>query len=380
LTNGDAVVAGGSGNPSGVLFSNIVSGPGGFIVGGTRTSFTNYFATNNTYTGNTTVKIGTLALVGNGSIQNTANIAINNGAIFDVSQVVSSPYSIASGQTLKNLNAAGAGNVNGALTLSSGALLGANYTNGTPSLNINGGALALNDNATTVTVAGTALPEGSYKIISKGAGGSVAGSVSGSSVTINGSGAAHSGALSINSGELFLNVGHAPVVANIVTNSVNSGLTLKIAITSLSNSAAWSDADNDAITLSSVDATSANSVSVTKDSNFIYYNAPVTAEDHFNYVISDGTLTANGTVYVEAVASGNQTYNITGSVVNNDNSITLNGASIPGRTNIVQRTTSLTPPINWVPVGTNVVGTNGLWQFTDPPTPPNPSYYRAVTQ
>src|SRR5581483_8011360 len=93
LTNGDAVVAGGSGNPSGVLFSNVISGPGGFIVGGTRTSFTNYFTTNNTYTGNTTVRIGTLALVGNGSISNNASIAVNGGAIFDVSQVASSPYS-----------------------------------------------------------------------------------------------------------------------------------------------------------------------------------------------------------------------------------------------------------------------------------------------
>src|SRR6185312_1369909 len=104
LTNGDAVVAG-AGSKSGLLFSNVVSGPGGFIVGGTSTGFTNYFTANNTYTGNTTIRIGTLALVGGGSITTTPNIAINSGAIFDITGVSSSPYSIVSGQTLKSLNA-----------------------------------------------------------------------------------------------------------------------------------------------------------------------------------------------------------------------------------------------------------------------------------
>lgn len=215
LTNGDTVVAGGSGNPCGILFSNIVGGPGGFIVGGTRVNFTNYFATNNTYTGNTTIKIGTLALVGNGSISFSPNIIINSNAIFDVSAVLNTPYPIITGQTLQNLNVGAAGTIVGGLTVNSGAALALNYTNGLPALTITGGALTLNDNAVTVTVSGTALSGGSYKLISAGAGGSVVGSVASSSVTVNGAGAAGSTLLSISANELYLVVKSTPSFSSL---------------------------------------------------------------------------------------------------------------------------------------------------------------------
>src|SRR6202012_654515 len=90
------------------------------------------------------------------------------------------------------------------------------------------------------------------------------------------------------------------VVSRIVTNSVAMGTTWKIAISDLSSQAGWNNGGSSPISLSSVGPTSNLGNSVTKDSNFVYYNAPVNAEDFFSYTIADGSSTANGTVYLEA--------------------------------------------------------------------------------
>jgi len=62
----------------------------------------------NTYTGNTTISNGTLALSGSGAIGNSANIKVNAGATLDVSAVA--PYDIGASQTI-----AGNGSVNGSM-------------------------------------------------------------------------------------------------------------------------------------------------------------------------------------------------------------------------------------------------------------------------
>lgn len=67
--------------------------------------------------------------------------------------------------------------------------------------------LTMNSNAVTVTVSGTQLPGGSYKLVSAGVGGSVTGNVTDSVVTVNGAGAVASARLQIVNGELYLNVG-----------------------------------------------------------------------------------------------------------------------------------------------------------------------------
>jgi hypothetical protein len=69
---------------------------------------------------------------------------------------------------------------------------------------------------------------------------------------------------------------------------------------------------------------------------------------------------------------------MTGIAVNSDGSVTLSGASVPG-TNVVERTDSLTPPVVWTPIYTNVVDQTGIWQWTDP-TPTTPAFYRSQTQ
>src|SRR6202044_3979366 len=67
----------------------------------------------------------------------------------------------------------------------------------------------MNNNAVTVTNLGSALPVGSYKLISAGTAGSVAGSVASSTVTVVGGGVAagQPTSLSISGGALYLVVG-----------------------------------------------------------------------------------------------------------------------------------------------------------------------------
>lgn len=64
---------------------------------------------------------------------------------------------------------------------------------------------------------------------------------------------------------------------------------------------------------------------------------------------------------------------------NGDGSVTLNGLGVPNGTNVVERTSDLTPPIGWTPIVTNAVDAAGHWQITDP-APGNPAFYRSATQ
>lgn len=78
-----------------------------------------------------------------------------------------------------------------------------NY-NGTPTLLVSNGTFTLNNNSVTVTVLGSALSAGSYKLVSTTTGGTVGGSVSGSTLIVNGAGAVASANLQISGGELYL--------------------------------------------------------------------------------------------------------------------------------------------------------------------------------
>ena len=348
--------------------NGIVSSPGG-PCGLTKIGANTFVLTAvNTYGGNTLISAGILSLGGSGSIANSTNINIGSGATLDVSSLAA-PFTLGSSQTLM---AGGAtGTVNGNLNLSAG-LLAFNYANGTPTLTVTSGIMTLNDNAVTVTVSGSALPPGNYKLISAGTGGSVSGSVSGSVVTINGAGATASSRLKIISGELYLVVDHSPV-AQPMTVTRTAGLALKVALSGVATN--WSDVDGDTVTWSGINLVTTNGVSLTINSTWIFYTNNANVADQISYVISDGQGgTAAGLINVvmNPFVTGQSA-----AVTVGGGAATINFAGIPGYSYGVSRSTNLT---DWVTIVTTNAPASGVFNyldnFGDLGSVPSAAYYR----
>jgi hypothetical protein len=305
------------------------------------------------------ISSGILQLQGNGSISNSSSIVLNNGTEFDVS-ALSTAFTLNNGQVLSNLTSTGV--LNGNASTASGAI-GLTYSSGTPSVAVANGTLSLSASTTfNVNNTGSALASGAYKLISTNAGGLVSGTLPPVTVGGAGIGPGQHASLSIAASELYLVVtNHAPVIASIVTNTVYSGVTYKIAIGDLKTAAGWSDPDGDTVTLSSVGPTSFNGTNVTSDANYIYYNGAANGEDHFTYTVTDGSLTASGTVYSEAVATAAPS--ISNPTTDGSGHPTFGGSGIPGYTYGIESATSLSGP--WANAGTVTAASNGSWSFTD---------------
>lgn len=186
----------------------------------------------NTYTGNTTVNTGTLALNGSASVAASAAIIIAGGAALDVSGL-SAIFALGSSQTLGNSTSTAV--INGSLNADAGALA-LTYAWQTPSLIVTNGTLTLfPDTRITVNNTGGILGAGNYTLIANTATGN-AGTVAGtapSSVTVTGNGIQPdaNASLRISDGTLQLVVsGGTPPQAQITKMSLN-GATLTLAAT-----------------------------------------------------------------------------------------------------------------------------------------------------
>ena len=281
-----------------ITLSAAFSGMGNLTLAGLGTVA---MAAANTYTGNTAINQGTLALIGTGGIPNSPQIILASGATLDTSGLAST-FTLNPNQTLTNSTwtATLKGDINaGPGTVS---LL---YTSGIPAFTVTGGALALATNTVfNVNNTGAALTPGSYELISAGTGGVVSGAGL-PAVTVGGGGVASGQYVSLNvsGGELYLVVTNdrPPAIARSVTSNVMLGSTWQMAITDLESLAGWSDPDGDSVSFSSVGPVSADGTSVTSDGTFIYYNGPLASNDYFQYTITDGKLTTSGLVYLKAI-------------------------------------------------------------------------------
>jgi beta-galactosidase len=287
-----------------ITLSAVFSGMGSLTLAGPGTVA---MAAANTYTGNTTINQGTLALIGTGGIPNSPKIIVASGATLDASRE-SSTFTMSSNQTLTNSSwtAALNGNINtGPGTVS---LL---YTSDIPAFTVTGGALALATNTVfSINNTGSTLNPGSYKLISAGA----AGVVSGAGlppVTVGGGGVVSGQYVSLNvpGSGLYLVVTNdrPPTIARSITNTLSLGSTWQIAITNLASLAGWSDPDGDTVRLYSVGPLSANGASMTSDAAYIYYNGTLASNDYFQYSITDGKLTTSALVYLNTIALINTT-------------------------------------------------------------------------
>jgi len=86
---------------SSLAFSNVISGPGNLNKSGGGSYL--YLSATNTYTGNTFVTAGWIALVGNGSIAGSSNIVLDYTKV-DATFRTDKTFNLASGQTLSGTN------------------------------------------------------------------------------------------------------------------------------------------------------------------------------------------------------------------------------------------------------------------------------------
>jgi fibronectin-binding autotransporter adhesin len=146
----------------------VVSDTAGLTVAGAGTLL---LTAANTYTGNTTVSGGTLALGGGGSIASSPLISIAAGATFDVS---SAGWSGSGSQALAPAGTSGTGTVNAggqSVTLNSGDALSFQAIGGSSpamgQINVAGasGSLNLNNNTVTINVSGSKLGAGTNTLV-----------------------------------------------------------------------------------------------------------------------------------------------------------------------------------------------------------------------
>lgn len=180
----------------------------------------------NTYSGNTIVSGGTLALSGVASIA-SPRIIVSGGTTLDVSKL-SAAFVLGSAQTLSNNTSTA--------TISGNANLGAGtisltYGPGTPSFTVNNGTVSLSSGTVlNINNTGSALGVGTYTLISTNVNGIVAGTVP-SSYTVSGGGvqAAYRSSLVIsgsNTLDLVVSSGVNTTPTNIVFSVNGDELTL----------------------------------------------------------------------------------------------------------------------------------------------------------
>ena len=100
-----------------IIFSNVISGTGGFYLDNYGGNPPLIFAAANTYQGITDIRSGmVLSLIGNGSISGSTNVSLAASATLDASGRADHTLTLATGQTLQ-----GSGIVNGSLTVGTGA-------------------------------------------------------------------------------------------------------------------------------------------------------------------------------------------------------------------------------------------------------------------
>ncbi len=170
--------------------------------------------------------------------------------------------------------------------------------------------------------------------------------------------------------------------------SISRGLNtqLRIAMTDLVSAGTVSDANFDSLTFTGVTTPSGHGATVQNNASFVLYSlAPGSnpASDTFNYIISDGSLTATGTVTVTITAdTGAQTLNFVSYGIQ---PITLHPtmtfAGVQGFNYAIQSAAMVTG--HWTTQTTLTAdATTGLISFTDTSVavPPTTVYYRAINQ
>jgi hypothetical protein len=154
---------------------------------------------------------------------------------------------------------------------------------------------------------------------------------------------------------------HPPVAAPAFYSRL-AGSPLDIPVANLATN--WSDPDGDTISLAAI-GISTNGVTVTNDAGTLIYFDTNNVNDQFFCTITDGFGGTNFQTVNIAIVLTNLIPDITGVAGSPGGGITLSFSGTPGFNYVLEATTNLVSPDDWVPLTTNMPDTNGLWQFTD---------------
>ncbi len=154
-----------------------------------------------------------------------------------------------------------------------------------------------------------------------------------------------------------------PPVATPAFYTRAAGFPLYIELADLATN--WMDVDGDVISLVAI-GVSTNGVTITNNDGMLDYFNSSSVPDQFICTLSDGWGGTNfQTVSIAVVAPVNSTPAILGVVGGTNGSFTLSLGGAPGLTYILESTAAFGSSGNWVPLATNTVGANGVWEFTD---------------
>ena len=313
----------------------------------------------NTYSGNTTINAGTLALSSSGSIANSPSIIVAGGATFDVSGLSSPPFALGASQTLANT---GAGTANLLGNISTGP--GNNsltYSSGTPAFTTAGTLTLAAGTTLMINNPGAQLGHGSHKLIAKTASGSVTGSLPTSYAVTNG-GTAAPNYLWLSGGELYLAVNNAPAARNVTVSVPQAGVV--VIPFDLGKYKLATDTDSDPLTITSVSATLGNVV--TDGSSISYTNTSgiVGSSATINFTVADNYGGTNsGTVSVLLTSATGA--NLVSATVSGDHFAYLTYAGIPGTNYALDHATSISPESVWSQVTNKTAAPDGMLRFTN---------------
>jgi uncharacterized delta-60 repeat protein len=165
---------------------------------------------------------------------------------------------------------------------------------------------------------------------------------------------------SVTSSVALVNVGYVPVVVQqpfSLTNIVGGTMNLSCIVTgSAPILLQWTFNDNPLTDATNVTLNLTN----LQPGNVGFY--ALTATNLFG-----GTVSSNATLVIQpvlAIATGPSPR------------LNVNFKGFPGSSYILQAATNLTPPIQWLPVLTNVADSNGVWQFMDTNLDSSQKFYR----
>ena len=306
----------------------------------------------NDFTTNTAISTGTLALSGSATISGTPVIDVSGGAFLDVSGL-SSTFTLGSGQKLQGTGAvvgnaataasallSPAGSSAGTLTFSNNLTLNATSTNyfdltnspGTSDLVNVTSQLTPNSSVVAVTIPGTSLKRGSYRLFNYG---TKSGSFNPGAVLLSGTTVGPYAISEATSGQVNFVVSNAAPTVGSDTYTRGNDISMKIKISDLLTND--SDVDGDTVLFVGHDATTTNGQSIFHNGTFIFVPTNNVA-DRFSYSIHDGNgATNSGFVFINTAFTFGQLTTVSNLTTN----ATVIFFGVPGITYYPQRDTNL---------------------------------------